>query len=108
METFKSQLETYTELHWWNGGRKTLSFQGTLKDLLKNQSITYTKRKSDREGLFNYTFKNNYGITFKYRGTINDFSHLAKQMIQMELVRMGDKSQLYVSGCWRPTVTVNF
>lgn len=107
METLKSQLSTYTELHWWNMRTKTLSFKGTLKDLLKNQSITYTKRKSEHEGLFNYTFKNNYGITFKQRGTINDFSHFAKQMVQMELVRMGDKSQLYVSGCWRPTVTVN-
>ena len=37
-----------------------------------------------------------------------DFTHLAKQAIQMELVRMGDKSQLYVVGSWRPTVTVNF
>lgn len=39
---------------------------------------------------------------------MGDFAHLAKQAIQMELVRMGDKSQLYVADLWRNTVTVNF
>jgi len=108
MENIKSQLETYTKLHWWNMGKKTLSHEGTLKDLLLHQKISYTKRKTEHEGLYKYRFKNDYGVTFTATGTISDFSHYAKQMIQMELVRMGDKSQLYVSGCWRPTVTVNF
>ena len=108
MSTLKRQLETYTELHWWNMGKKTLSHKGSLKELLENQNITYSKRKTEHEGLFNFTFKSSYGISFKQRGTITDFAHFAKQMIQMELVRMGDKSQLYVSGCWRPTVNVNY
>lgn len=108
METIKTQLETHTKLWWWNMGKKTLSHEGTLRDLLKHQKITYTKRKTEHEGLYKFRFRNNYGILFTARGTINDFSHLAKQMIQMELVRMGDKSQLQVNGCWRPTVTVNF
>lgn len=107
MKTLRAELETYTELHWWNMGSKTLSYKGDLKGLLENQNIRYTKRKSEHEGLFIYTFKNDYGITFKTRGIIQDFRHKAKQMIQMELVRMGDKAQLYVQGAWRPTVTVN-
>jgi len=108
MNTIKKQLETYTELHWWNMGKKTLSYKGNLKELLKIQGISYTKRKTEHTGLFKYVFKNDYGVSFKQRGTITDFSHFAKQMMQMELVRMGDKSKLYVNGCWRPTVTVNF
>lgn len=108
MATLKTQLETYTELYWWNCGKKTLSHQGTLKDLLKHQRISFTKRKSEHNGIYNFHFKNDYGISFKVRSTIEGFSHNAKQMIQMELVRMGDKSKLYVQGCWRPTVTVNF
>jgi len=104
----KQELETYCELHWWNMGKKTLSFKGELKDLLKEQKITFTKRKTEHKGIYNFYFKNSYGISFKVRGQISDFSHSAKQFIQMELVRMGDKSQLYVSGVWRPTVTVNF
>lgn len=108
MNTIKKQLEAYTELHWWNMGKKTLSHKGSLKDLLEKNRISYTKRKTEHEGLFNFSFKNDYGISYKQRGTITDFSHFAKQMIQMELIRMGDKAQLYVSGCWRPTVTVNF
>ena len=104
----KKALKTYCELHWWNMGSKTLSFKGELKDLLKEQKITFTKTKTELEYIYIFRFKNPFGISFKVRGTTIDFSHLAKQFIQMELVRMGDKSQLYVSGVWRPTVTVNF
>lgn len=106
--TIKKELETYTELHWWNMGRKTLSHQGELKDLLKHHNITFSKRKTETEGVYKYNFKNPYGISFKATGTINDFTHLAKQFLQMELVRMGDKSRLYVRGCWRSSVTVNY
>jgi len=108
MENFNEALEKYCELHWWNMGKKTLSFKGTLKDLLKEQKISFAKKKTAMDGLFNFRFKSAYGIVFTVRGTVNDFPHFAKQLIQMEMVRMGDKSQLYVSGVWRPTVTVNF
>jgi hypothetical protein len=102
------ELQTYCELHWWNMGSKTLSFKGELKDLLKKQGVSFRKRKTEHDGICTFTFKNDYGVTFKATGTVQDFSHLAKQFIQMELVRMGDKSQLYVAGVWRPTVSVNF
>lgn len=108
MENLTNELNTYSELYWWNFGKKTLSFKGKLKDLLKEQKITFTKKNTENEGIFTFCFKNPYGITFKTRGTISDFRHYAKQFIQMELVRMGDKSKLYVSNSWRPTVTVNY
>lgn len=104
----KEQLETYSQLYWWNFGKKTLSFKGNLKDLLKKQNITYTTRKSNHEGVYTYYFKSKYNVTFKVKGTVEDFPLYAKQFIQMELVRMGDKSQLYVNCGWRPFVTVNF
>ena len=108
MKELKKELKTYCELHWWNMGSKTLSFKGELKDLLEKQNVTFSKRKTEHEGIFTFNFKNPYGITFKKTGTIHDFTHLAKQFMQMDLVRMGDKSQLYVAGVWRPTVNVNF
>lgn len=107
MQSLAPYLETYCTLHWWNMGSKTLGFKGTLAELLKNQSITYTRRKTENEWLFTYYFRNSYGVSFKQRGTLQDFPHIAKQMVQMELVRMGDKSTLYVQNAWRPTVTVN-
>ena len=103
----KKALNTNCILHWWNMGSKTLSFNGSLRDLLKKQNITFTKRKTEHEGIYTFIFKNPYGITFKVRGLELEFPHLAKQFIQMELVRMGDKSRLYVAGTWRSTVTVN-
>lgn len=108
METLKKELETYTTLHWWNMGTKTLSHKGTLKELLEKHSISFSRRKTDTDGIYTFNFKSVYGITYKKTGTTHDFTHLAKQMIQMDLVRMGDKSQLYVQGTWRPLVTVNF
>jgi hypothetical protein len=104
----QKELQTYCELHWWNCGKKTLSFKGELVQLLAKERIKYTKRKTEIEGIFIFKFKNDYGITFEQRGLLHDFKHYAKQFIQMELVRMGDKSQLHVNGCFRPTVTVNF
>lgn len=106
--TIKKELETYTELHWWNGRQKTLSYKGSLKGLLKQQYITFTKKKTDQNGIYEYIFKSAYNIRYKVTGTISDFRYFAKQMVQMELVRMGDKSQLYVYGTTRPVVTVNF
>jgi len=103
----KNQLNTKCTLHWWNMGSKTLSFNGSLSDLLKEQNITFTKRKTEHEGLYTFIFKNPYGITFKVRAQVYEFSHYAKQFIQMELVRMGDKSQLYVDCTFRSTVSVN-
>jgi hypothetical protein len=108
MTNLNKELKTYCELYWWNMGKKTRSFKGELKTLLENQKITFSKRKTKDEGIYIYNFKSAYNITFKVSGTINDFALYAKQFIQMELVRMGDKSQLYVSGVWRPTVNVNY
>jgi hypothetical protein len=103
----KKELQTYCELYWWNCGRKTRSFKGVLSDLLTAQKISFTKTKTTTDGIFCFKFKSAYNITFKVNCAIYDFSHYAKQFIQMELVRMGDKSTLYVAGAWRQTVTVN-
>ena len=108
MKGLEKYLNTYCELHWWNMGKKTLSFKGDLASLLKYQNIKYTCRRTNSEHFYNFKFTNLNGITFTKKGLLSDFPHLAKQFIQMELVRMGDKSQLYVEGVWRPTVTVNF
>lgn len=107
-KTFKHELQTFCTLHWWNMGIRTLSFKGQLEELLKKQKITYKIYKTDIEGIYKYSFKSAYNISFTAIGVKEDFTHLAKKFIQMELVRIGDKAQLYVSGFWRPTVTVNF
>ncbi len=105
---FKQELETYCTLHWWNIGKKTLSFKGNLSDLLKRNNVSYSIRKTDNEFVYQYIFKNSYGITFKAKATRIEFPFLAKQFLQMEFCRMGDKVSLYVQGVWGPTVTVNF
>lgn len=56
-KNLKEQLKTHCELCWWNSGKKTQSFKGSLKDLLKKHEISYTKRKTETEGLFVFHFK---------------------------------------------------
>ena len=107
MKILKKELETICTEHWWNMGTKTLSFKGPLKELLEKHNITFSIKKTETNGIYQYYFKSAYNITFKERGTVQDFTQIAKRFIQMELVRMGDKSTLYVPGLWRPTVTVN-
>lgn len=109
METqFSEQLETYCTLHWWNMGKKTLSYKGDLKGLLEQQKIFFYIEATENTFCFRYKFENLHGISFNCKGLKSDFTHFAKQFIQMELVRMGDKSSLYVNCDWRPKVTVNF
>ena len=105
---FKNELETYCSLYWWNFGKKTKSFEGKLIALLKNQKVTFKiTKKKDSDFQFNYTFTNPFGITFKVIGMKKDFPHYAKQFLQMEMCRIGDKSTVFVQGVWRPTVTIN-
>lgn len=108
MCNINNKLKTYCELYWWNMGKKKLSFKVRLKDLLKAHSINFSKRKTEYKGIYIFNFKSSYNITFKTTSTISDFPFYAKQFIQMELVRMGDKSQLFVDGVWRSLVTCNF
>ena len=79
----KEQLNTYCELHWWNMGRKTLSFKGDLSKLLQAQHIKYTKRKTKTEGIYAFHFKSAYGVSFKTSGNLFDFAHFAKQFISL-------------------------
>ena len=107
MALLKEELKTYCELFWWNMGRKTLSYKGDLKGLLASQKIKFRVRKTENDYIFKYYFSSPYGIKFTTTGSLNDFESLAKQFVQMELVRMGDKSMLYVNCLYRPIVTVN-
>lgn len=104
---FEQELNTYCTLHWWNFGKKTLQFKGTLKDFLTEQKVKFKISKTDNEFIYNYTFTNPFGITFKVKGTQYEFPLYAKQFLQMEMCRMGDKCTIYVTGVWRPTVTIN-
>lgn len=105
---FSHELNTYCTLHWWNFGSKTLQFKGTLQDFLKEQKVTFKiSNKKDSTLQYDYTFTNPYGITFKVVGVQHEFPHYAKQFLQMEAVRMGDKCTIFVQGAWRPKVTVN-
>jgi len=102
------KLTNHCTLYWWNMGTKTLAFKGTLGELLEKNKIQYLKRKTMTQGINTYHFKNQHGLSFKTTGVDWQLPDIAKQFLQMELVRMGDKATLHVEGViWRPKVTVN-
>ena len=106
MNTIKEQLITYCEEHWWNGGTKKVSFKGALNTLLERHSITFSVKRINKYQC-TLRFRNANGITYTVNCMYSDFSYHAKKAIQMELVRMGDPTSLYVRDTIRPVVTVN-
>lgn len=104
-----NKLQANCTIHWWNHGKKTMSFQGTLENALKENDINITKKPSkNNNGLFIFTCKikigsNDVTISKEMSGLfIVDF---ALHCIQYTLMYLGDKSQM---SCQSRTYTINF
>lgn len=106
--TIEKTLETYCESHWWNRGKKTLYFKGTLKELLKRHSLIFEIEKVECPYSCIVHFKNPNGISFTQKDLLSNFVQNAKLFIQFEMVRYGTKSQLFIKDTIHPNVTVNF
>lgn len=90
-------LETPITIYWWNFGKKTLDFQGTLKDYLKRKGIKVTYKKYPLyPEMYTYTFRYDIGggMVYKYRGNYFGFLGAVKDVICFGLVYMGDKAQV--------------
>lgn len=112
MNTEKTLIKRYfayhAEIYVYYGQKKRKAFSGSLKELLSEYYFVFRKRKTDNKGIYRFTFQSETGITFVKNGIIQDIPRLAKLAIQMEMVRLGGKSSLFVYGTTRPTVTINF
>ncbi len=92
-------LNTYIIIHWWNMGKKTLGFEGTLRQYLSEKEITYRRKRTDIDGVYQYSFLyrvGGAGIKHVSNGTEQDFIRIAKNVIMYGMVYLGDKSELYV------------
>lgn len=108
MRNLKEELNTYCEVHWWNMGRKSIAYKGTLIGYLSKIDARYKRKKSKDFG-YHYTFSISVGsgdIRYRVRIVNNyDFVREAQKFIQMYLSYMGDKSQIYLTN--HRTRTVN-
>ena len=96
-------------IHWWNFGKKTLDFNGTIQEYLnKNKVKISIKYYQDEE----HNFERNI-ITAKFicgqfqeiKFKCHSLEDVVRMVINFNLAYMGDKAQFEFSGRKR---TINF
>ena len=88
-----ASLQKEIIIHWWNYGKKTLDFKGSLEDCLKSKKITYESKENTSGYIFKINVSN--GVTFD---THSDFETSAFIALKMYLVYLGDKAQIKAFG----------
>ncbi len=92
----KQEAEKRTaRIYWWNGGSKTLDFNGTLKDLLQIKNIK-VRKIGDGYRFRIYLYATSITMDTKDR----DYTRCANEAIVTFLCLLGDKT-LYESPCGR-------
>ena len=96
-------------IHWWNFGKKTLDFKGTVKEYLnKNKVEIQIKYYQDEEHNFErsiITAKFKRGQFQEIKFKCHSLEDTVRMIINFNLAYMGDKAQFEFSGRKR---TINF
>ena len=96
-------------IHWWNFGKKTLDFKGTVKEYLnKNKVEIKIKYYQDEEHNFERNIisaKFTCGQFQEVKFVCHSLEDVVRMVINFNLAYMGDKAQFEFSGRKR---TINF
>ena len=96
-------------IHWWNFGKKTLDFNGTVQEYLeKNKvkiSIRYYQDEEDNFERCLITAKFKCGHFQEIKFKCHSLEDTVRMIINFNLAYMGDKAQFEFSGRKR---TINF
>ena len=96
-------------IHWWNFGKKTLDFNGTVKEYFeKNKVKLYIKYYQDEDHNFEkcmVTAKFLYGQFQEVKFICHSLEDTIRMIINFNLAYLGDKAQFEFSGRKR---TINF
>ena len=96
-------------IHWWNFGKKTLDFKGTVKEYLDKNKVKLTvKYYQDEEHNFErclITVKFSCGNLTNIKFVCHNLEDAVRMIINFNLAYMGDKAQFEFSGRKR---TINF
>ena len=96
-------------IHWWNFGKKTLDFNGTVQEYLEKNKVKISIRYYQDE---EYNFERNI-ISAKFKCgqfqevkfVCHSLEDVVRMVINFNLAYMGDKAQFEFSGRKR---TINF
>lgn len=106
-EQIKKVLDYDLTIHWWNCRSKTLDYDGTVKEYLKRENITY-KTKVDNDSAFErvtFTVKFDVGSLTNISYSSRDLSDCVRMAISIRLTYLGDKAKFRLQGRER---TINF
>jgi hypothetical protein len=113
METIKKEnqsiLNSEISIFWWNFGKKTLSFKGTVNDFLKKEKVNLTI-KYFKDEIFHFE-KCSIDVEFSCGGLQNItykctcMEDAVRMVLNIKLSYLGDKSQFTFKGRTR---TINF
>lgn len=84
-------MNTKLEIWWWNMGKKTLDFEGTVKEYLDKERI-FVQLTSETEYIKNYMVHFSVGdavITIEQKAYL---SYVISFAIKMFLTKLGDKA----------------
>ena len=92
-EQIKNVNKSALIIHWWNFGKKTLSFKGTAEEWMKKNNIKVKFTETNEEyRILKVKVSANIGrseVTF----TANNYEDAVKQIIMFQLTYLGDKSK---------------
>ena len=113
METYnKQKIKDFEKsdliIYWWNFGKKTLEFEGVVKDYLKRENIKYkiSTKKDEHLNFEQLYFKVSMSVgsmNFSFNGY--DLEDLIRMCINIRLTYLGYKSKFTLYGRER---TINF
>ena len=102
-------LKENITIHWWNFGKKTLDFNGTVQEYLDKNKVKITlKYYQDQEHNFERCLikvKFSCGNLTEINFVCHNLEDAVRMIINFNLAYMGDKAQFEFSGRKR---TINF
>ena len=108
-EQNKNLLNEYLVIHWWNFGKKTLDFNGTIQEYLdKNKVKLSIKYYQDKEHNFERNIisaKFTCGQFQEIKFKCHSLEDTVRMIINFNLCYMGDRAQFEFLGRKR---TINF
>lgn len=108
-EENKNLLNEYLTIHWWNFGKKTLDFKGTVKEYLEKNKVNLSiKYYQDEEHNFERCIvkvKFSCGSFKDLRFICHNLEDAVRMIINFNLSYIGDKAQFVFLNRTR---TINF
>ena len=98
MEVLKKEnerlLDSELVIHWWNHGKKNLSFKGTVSEFLITNAIAFNVSYGSNTIEVSY----NLGRFNEIKLSCNSLEDMVRMIVNFQLTYLGDKAQFSFNG----------